>query len=872
MKLYQTFLGFISILVPAAVREEWLREWQAELHWQYSQGPSPILILARLLGALPDAVILRIQHWNLPMLIQDLKFATRRLVSQPAFTLTATLTLALGIGALTAVFSICYSVLVEPLPFQDPDRLIVIWEQNPERGWYQETAAPANFYDWKARSKTVKMMGASSWRPSLKPLTIRGETEMVKAHSVTGDFFTVFGVPAYLGRTFSRDETWSTSEAVAVLSYTSWQRRFGGKPDTLGDSVRLGDQEYRIVGVMPASFSIPGVETEFWVPFRWNPEVQSQVFFRRAHWIRVFGRLGPGVSLKEAEAELQTIASQLAHEYPDTNRLMGNGITPIHDWFLGDTRRPVYLLLVAAGLLLTIACFNVANLLLARGLDREREMGIRAVLGASRSTLIRQMMVECLMLGILGGGLGILTANWGIRLLIAASPQDLVRFSSAGLKPEVLLFALIITMLTVLAFGMVPAVRAASPSQRNLKARGTSTSRRSARGTRGLTVIQVGVAVCVVISAGLIVRTYHELEEEHPGFRVKDVATLRLRLPESYADSGPILGFASKLLPALEQLPQVERSGITRQLPLVGHSWTSDFSVEGRPEPETGAEIIHRESTPGYFEVMNLPLISGALPPETLDPGTPPVLVINRAMADRYFRDEDPVGRRIAFTSDPSPESTWWRISAVVGSEKQEGLRQAARPEVYEHFFQSSRRDLTLVLKTRPDSSGLLAAIKATVSNLDAEVPVYDFKWMEEVFASTLDRERFLLQLMAAFSLASFALAVIGIYGVVSQSANRRVREIGIRIAVGATRSQIRRLILAQGAYLIGGGLSLGLLAALVVTRYLEGFLFEISTLDPMTYVTVSALFFLVGLAASLFPALRASRLNPVESIRVSSQ
>ncbi len=806
-------------------------------------------------------------------LVQDIRYALRGLRRNPGFATAAVLVLALGIGANTAIFAAVNAVVLEALPFAHPDRLYMLWEENPEKGWDREVAAPANYYDWKEGVAAFEDMASYSGFGSHRILTGVGDPQMLLTAPVTGNFFSVLGVKPALGRTFRPEETWKGSEPIVVLSDHLWKTRFGGDRSVIDRVVRLDGEAYRVVGVMPASFSFPSEKTDLWVPWRWDPANRTATFFRRAHWIRVIGRLAPGATATQANSQLQSVVSRLKVEYPETNRYMGAGMTPLHEFLVGDTRTPLLVLLGAVGLLLLIACANVANLLLVRAAGRQREVAVRAALGAGRLRLVRQVLTESLVLSVLGGATGLLLGWEGTRLLEHMQPEGLLRTAHFGLDVRVAGYILAITTVSGLLFGLAPALwtRGAGTAA-SLREGGRSGG--PGRATRalgsGLVVAEIALAMLLVTGAGLLVRSYQRLLDVNPGFDPHGVLAVTLSLPGTKYDTGDkVSAFFGSLLERVHALPGVEDAALTSDVPLEERGYSSDYSIEGRGPDEYGTEVVHRRVTPQYLNTMRVPLLRGRFFTDADRKGGDYVVVINEALAREAFPGQDPIGHRIAEDKHPDSTSVWRTIVGVVGNERQEGVAMQPQIEVLAPFYQDRSSYMTLMIRTAGDPSALVAAVRHAVADLDSDLPLSDVRTMEAVRADSLARERFLMTLLLAFAAIALTLAVVGVYGVTAQAVRQRTQEIGVRMALGAQTRDVLRLVMRQGARLAALGVVIGLGSALLASKAMRALLYDVAPNDPLTFVTVGGVLAAAALVASWVPALRASRTDPTQALRV---
>jgi len=610
--------------------------------------------------------------------MQDLRYAMRMLAKKPGFTLIAVITLALGIGANTAIFSVVNAVLLNPMPYRDPDRLIQFWETNPLKSWTQAPIAPANLFDWQQQNQSFEeiaaYMGSDKSGPGIAGLHLTGdgEPERVKALYVTGNVFSVLGVDAMLGRTLREDETWQGKHTVVVLSHALWQRRFGGDPGVIGQNISLNGRSREVVGVMAPDFYFPSKEIELWIPMGWNQQQIAQL--RRPHFLRAVGRLKPGVTTEQARGEITAVAARLEEQYPDTNTQMGVGLGPLKDWIVADTKLPLMVFLVAVGFVLLIACANVANLLLARAATRNREVAIRTALGARRSRIVRQLLTESFMLALIGGALGVLLALWSKDLLVAFSPGDIPRLEEARLDAKVLGFTIGLTLLTTFLFGLAPALQASKPDLvSTLKEGGQKGGSQGGRVRSVLVVAEVALALVLVIGAGLMIRSFLRLQQVDPGFNANNLLMLSVGLPGAkYPEDSQAITFFEQAEQHLKALPGVLEVGATNVAALKGSGYTNDMTIEGRPPEDYVREIRHKTVTPDYFRAMGIQLLSGRLFDKS-DNATSPTIIVNEAFARRCFPGEDPVGQRVKFAK-PTEPGTWETIVGVVRSEKQDSL------------------------------------------------------------------------------------------------------------------------------------------------------------------------------------------------------
>ena len=803
--------------------------------------------------------------------LSDARYTLRTMRRTPTLAAAAILTLALGVGANTAIFSAVNAVILQPLPFPSPDRLYMVWEENSEKGWYKQVAAPANMLDWKEQVDAFADVMGYTDTFGAATLTDGGEPTIVKPTHSTGNFFSVLGVRAALGRTFTDAETWQTGQNVTVLSHRLWRDRFGSDPKVIGRTIQLDGNPVQIVGVMPAGFAFPSEATDLWQPWGWNPQSRQQTYFRRAHWLSVIARVKPGVSQEAANTQLQSVVARLQRDFPATNTRMGAGITPLHEFLVGDTRLPLLVLLGSVGLLLLIACANVGNLMLVKASGREREAALRLALGAGRTRLIRQALTESLVTSLLGGLAGLTLGWWGTRALQAVQPAGMLRVSEFQFDWVVLAYVLAITTVSGLLFGLAPALW----SSRRLPldalkngGRGGSESRRIRRWGERLVIGEIALALMLSIGAGLLVRSLLRLQQVDPGFDPTGVLTVRVPLPNGrYETDGKVLSFYARLDERLRGIAGVQSVGGVSQLSLETSGYTSDFTLEGWPSGTYGSEVAHRRVTPEYFRTMRTSVLAGRVITADDRADSPQVVVINEAFARKHFPGQDPVGKRVAFDRVPDSTTTWNTIVGVVKSQHQTKLSLEPQIEVFEPVTQSPS-GLYMVLRTAGDPASLGPAVRRVVGELDPALAIESMRTMEEVRARSLARERFLTTLLLVFAGVGLALAVVGVYGVMAHMARRRVREMGIRLALGAQANDVRWLVVRNGVRLVVIGLVIGTAGALVATRTMQAMLFGVAPKDPLTFVAVPVVLILTALVATWVPATYASRADPATALR----
>lgn len=798
--------------------------------------------------------------------MNDLRYAFRQFVRSPGFTAIAILTLALGIGACAAIFSVVNGVLLRPLDYPQPERLVVLREtQLPQ--FPEFSISPPNYLDWEKQTKSYEYLAAYA----SETLNFTGEREPQRLVGVkaTADYFDVYGIRPALGRTFLPEEDVPGKNHVVVLSHPFWQRVFGGASDVVGHPLQLSGEPYTVVGVAPPGFG-QASKVDAWVPMAFKrDEIANDN--RGSHYLSVAGRLRPGVMAVQADAELKVLAAQLAKQYPDANKGWSAFVMPLLDYSVRDVRTVLYTLLGAVGCVLLIACANIANLLLARATARHREISIRAALGASRARLVRQLLTESVLLALFGGAAGLLLARWGLDALLALAPASLPRAADIHLDASVLAFSLALSVVTGLVFGVAPAWLAARTDVSEALKQGTRGSTEG--GARGrlrsaLVVIEVAFALLLLGGAGLLARSFVRLAHVDPGFTPENATVLRLTLPEKkYAKPEQQTAFVNALLDHLRVLPGVQAVGLTHALPLLG-DWVLGFNIEGRPAvaPSDLPSTNYYAVTPDYFRAMGIRLVRGRVFTAQDDAKAPRVAIINETLAHQFFPNEDPIGKRINVTNGPD---AWREIVGIVADIKQYGVDKATTSQSYEPFAQSPFQSLNVVLRTTGSPSALLGSLRPAVYAVDKDQPVGTIRPLEDFMAESIARQRFATLLLAVFSLVALVIAAVGIYGVMAYSVVQRTGEFGIRMALGAQRRDVLRLVLAQGGKLVGLGLLIGLGATLAVSRAMGSMLFHTSAHDPLTLATITLLLGAVALIACLLPAQRATKVNPIEALRI---
>jgi putative ABC transport system permease protein len=793
----------------------------------------------------------------------DLRYALRGLCKAPGFTLAVVLVLALGIGSNSAIFSALDQTVIRPLPYPHPDRLTMVWEDFSAFGAPRNRVSPATFRDWGRRSRLFETLAAYAGPRNLD-LAGSGPPEEILGQSVTANLIPLLGVPPLLGRTFTADEE-VPEVSVVVLSYRLWQRRFGTDPSVVGRAIRMNGQAYTVLGVMPKGFAFPDRQTEFWLPLGLSADVQAR---RNSHFLKVVGRLKPGISLRQAREEMNSIAAQLAREFPATNQRIGIVVTLLKDEILGDSRMAFIILLSAAGCVLLIACANVGNLLLVRASRRQREVAIRTALGASPLRLVRQFLCENLLLAGTGGAAGLLFAHWGARVLQDMIPAGLAGSVELGLDLRVLGFTAAVSILTGLLFGLAPAVQL---TRTNLSSR-AAVGQAGPRLRDALVVAEVAIALVLAMGAALLIKTLGQLRAVDPGFRSQGILTADIAVGfPKYQDAGKRQRFYSDVLARVATLPGVLSAGSASDLPYTSRGNTMSLKVDSQPANSTlGQDALFRLVGGRYLQTIGARLVEGRFLDERDRPYSPPVVVVNQALARQYWPNRSALGQRIdSGTGLGSPR--WMTVVGVMADIRERGLDLAIKPAVYVPFTQTEMSFFTpeeIAVRTSDDPLSLAKALQRAVWSVDAEQPVSNIRTMEDIVDTELEPRTQVLRLLGAFAALALLLASLGIYAVLSYVVSQRTREIGLRMAVGATQWDIARVMLRYCLRLTAIGLAIGVVAAVAATRLLSSLLFATSPLDPASFAAVAALLTSVALAASFVPTRRAAAVDPIQALR----
>jgi putative ABC transport system permease protein len=795
---------------------------------------------------------------------QDLHYGARVLLKNPGFTAIAIITLALGIGANAAIFSVVNAVLLQPLPYLEPERLVLLWG-NFRRDNSTAHINPLDFLDYREQNRTFEQLAAFAPDINDVALTGSGEPERLWGDAVAANFFDLLGVKPALGRTFVPEEEETDRNPEVILSYGLWQRRFGGDPSIIGRAITLDGYSYIMIGVMPAGFKPPRA-SDLWVPCR----VRGFTNDRKGHFLRAIGRLKPGVTIEQANADLDAIARRLGEQFPDTNANWNVRLVPLQEQMIGNVGQSLWLLFGAVGFVLLIACANVANLLLARTATRTREIAVRSAIGASRWRVARQLLTESLLLSLCGGALGGLTAVWMLDLLVSISAGNIPHWTQVAIDTRVLSFTLLASILTGLLFGLASALHASKPNLIETLKEGGQSATGGARGNRirSLWVVsEVALAVIVLVGAGLLIRSLIRLQQVDPGFDAENVLGLRLILfPAGYRQPEPVIAFYEQLRQRLAALPGVQAVGTISELPLSGQQNDYGFRFEGRPrDPNRRVSADWRRVDHGYFRAMNIPLLRGRGFTEQEARADSKVAIISDFLARRFFPNEDPVGKRLLFDFDREMP---FDIIGVVGDVHHCALHIGVHQTIY---FPSLRlRDFNLVIRAAGAPANLAADVRRAIQEVDKNLPASAIRPMEDLLFNSMAQQRLNTFLLSAFAALALFLAVIGVYGVMSYSVTQRTHEIGVRLALGARMRDVVGLVLRQGMRLALLGVAIGLLGALALTRLVmaSSLLFEVSPTDPATFAAIAVLLTAVMLLACWIPARRAAKVDPRVALR----
>jgi putative ABC transport system permease protein len=805
-------------------------------------------------------------------LIKDIRYGVRGLLKHPGFTAILVITLALGIGASTAIFSVVDNVLLRRLPYRNAERIIAIQEMNREGKRGQVTSA--NFLDWRAQNTVFEHLAAI--KTTTSNLALSDHAERIDLAQTNANFFDVFGVTPQYGRLFIPQDEQAGHDPVVVVSNTLWKRRFGSDPSLVGKPITLDGSNFTVIGIAPPGFQYPD-KTELWVPpLQLVPELyqgQDVTQTRGMGYLAAIALLKPGVSVQQAAAEMETITARLRQQYPNTNNRRFNRVVSLHEHLIGDTNKVLWLLLGAVTFVLLIGCANVANLLLASGAARQKEMAIRSALGASRWRVMRQLFTESTILALTGGAVGVLIAVWGLAAITKLLPGDFPRLNEIHLDLRILGFTFAASVLTGILFGLVPALQISRPDVQEAireTGRGTSGSRRQSRFRQALIAGEVALCVVLLAGAGLLFRSFLRLQSVKTGFVSEQVLTARLNPSgPGFTQQADFDKFYTQVVDKIGALPGVQDAGVINTLPL-DKGPTTGFRVEGRPitTPDKWPMVNYRSVSPNYFRAMGIPVVQGRSYTDRDNTNAPLVMIINQQTAREIFPGESPVGKRITFGNIDNGQPRWFEIVGVVADVHSLELREEPEAEIYFSSLQDYWPAMSLVVRSTVEPSSLSGSIRQVVNDIDKSVPVSQVKTMEHVVSESITQPRFNLFLLGLFSTVAMLLSAAGIYGVTAYTVSQRTHELGIRLALGAQVGDVLKLILGQGMAVIGVGLLLGLGAAFGLMRLLRSLLFGVGENDPLTFAAITLVLLIVALIACYVPARRATKVDPLEALR----
>ncbi|HEY7182127.1 MAG TPA: ABC transporter permease [Blastocatellia bacterium] len=803
---------------------------------------------------------------------QDLRYCARMLLKSPGFTIVAVITLALGIGANAAVFSLINAVLLKPLPFYEPERLVMVWEEASFAGFPRQEPAPANYFDWKAQQSVFEDMAAMDF--SNFRLTGDGEPQQIFANSVTANFFPMLGIAPTLGRTFSPEEEKPGANKVVVLGYKLWQMRYGGARDIIGREILLDDEKYSVIGVMPAEFQFMQGYISLWVPMAYTQEMWSD---RNSHHLNVMARMKRGVSLRQAQAEIQTITRGIARQYPreSFDGKMGSVTLSLHDQLAGESGRQLIILLAAVGFVLLIACANIAGLLLARAAARQKEMAIRAALGAGRGRIARQLLTESLTLAFTGGLAGLSLASWSFTFLKKLIPDGMALSSILVIDLRVLGFTALLTILTGMIFGLAPALQASKVDLNEVLKEGGQTSSVAGGGRlRGaMVVFEIALALALLAGAGLLIQTLFKLRGQYSILQPEKILTMRTTLPRGkYKELWRRKNFYDQSLARVKTLPGGISAGYTTMVPLQWKGGTSAFRTEGgQLIPGSSYDALQRQVTADYLRTMGIQLRQGRYFDETDKEWSAPVAIINETMARQYWPDQDALGKRFKLgDSDSAPR--WITVVGVVADIRQMGVDAPVKAEMYLPYQQQGfnwwMAPYNLAIRVSGDPMSLVAAVSREIHAVDPNQPISVIATMAELLGEETQQRQVVMILLASFAGIALMLAALGIYGALAYFVAQRTREIGVRLALGAQTHEVMKMVMRQGMALTSLGVGIGLIGGLALARLMKSLLFGISATDPLTFAAVAALLTLVAMLACYIPARRAMKVDPVVALR----
>jgi putative ABC transport system permease protein len=798
-------------------------------------------------------------------ILRDVSYSVRVLLKSYAFTIVVILTLAIGIGANTAIFSFANGILLRPLPYPQSDRLAALDETALKRGIDSMSVAYPNFLDWREQNTVFEGIGAYLGTSRFS-LSGAGEPIEIRGSPISHGLLEILRVSPQLGRTFTANEDRPDEDAVVIIGHDLWQRNFGGDTNIIGRKIMISNRPRTVVGVMPRGFRFPEI-SELWVPLALTP----QGFTRNDHRLRSIARLKDGVSFREAQSEMTNIAARIEQQHPVTNEGLGVKVTSLHDDLTGNYREALLILLGVVGCVLLVACVNVANLMLARATARQKEFALRTALGAGRWRIFRQVLIESLMLAIIGGALGFALSIWALRVLLTSIPIQLPFWMNFSIDPRVLGFTIVITLLTGLIFGAVPALQTSRVDLNDtLKEGGRGTVGGRSRSRSFLVVTEIALSLVLLVGAGLMIQSFLRLRRVNVGLDPTNVLTTTLNLPSAkYKEDEQLVAFFKQLVQRVRTIPGVQEASTTGTLPLSGSGWGRSLTVEGFPILSVGQApmIQHTVITPGYFRTMGIPLRSGRDFTDADTKGSPEVTIIDERLAREYWPNESPIGKRVRF-GPPDYNEPWHTIIGVVGTVRHQRMQEHTRKSVYLPHQQVPVTGTTLVTRTQSDPKDIVAAIRREVAQLDSDLPVSKVATMEEVVAESIWQPRLYATLFAVFAGGALLLALIGIYGVMAFLVQTRIHEIGVRMALGATAGDVFKLVVGRGMKLTIAGVLIGIAGAIGVTRLMHGLLFNTSATDPIVFILISLLLSTAAFLACYIPARRAAKVDPLIALR----
>ena len=805
-------------------------------------------------------------------LLKDIRYGVRGLVKRPGFTAIALITLALGIGANTAIFSVINAVLLRPLQFKDPEQLVIVWEDASFAGFPRNTPAPGIYFDWKNQNQSFSDMAASA-ELSFN-ITGDGDPERVMAFAVTENFFPVFGVQPLLGRNFLPEEDRPGANKVVMLSHSLWQSRYGGDPQIVNREILLNGAKHTVVGVMPASFQFLEREVRLWVPIAFEPE---DMVNRGGHYLKVVARLKPGVAQSQAQADLDAIMARLAKDYPGETMegKLGAIVMPMREQLVGETRSSLIVLLIAVACVLLIACANIAGLLLARAVARRREIALRVALGASRVRVVRQLLTESLLLATVAGVLGSVLAFWSFTFLQGLVPPEMALLTSLKLDIRILAFTLIISLVTGVVFGLVPALQSANIDLNDALKQSSTRTTSTSRLRNGLIVSEVALSIMLLVGAGLLIQTLFQLFRQYSVLEPEKVLTLRTVLPsEKYKEPQQRNNFYQQVLDRVESMPGVVAAGYSTSVPLLWKGGTSGFYPEGLKDPIPGLayDANHRQVSADYLKAMNIPLRQGRYFTKGDNEHSMPVAIMNETMARQYWPGQNALGRRFRIGAPDDTGRPWTTIVGIVADVRQMGIDAPVKAEMYLPHRQITHnpwfRPRDLAIRTTGDTTNLVSAVRQAIREVDPDQPVSNVATMAEVLGEEAAQRRMGMIMLVAFAALALLLASLGIYGVLAYFVSQHTNEIGVRLALGATPRNILFLVLKKGMGLTLIGVAIGIAASFALTRWMSSMLFGVKAADPLTFVAVPLLLGFVALLACAIPARRATKVDPMVALR----